>query len=262
MSLLDLILRPFSSIRPVGRSEAAGSNPRHESSDDGISTRFEILKNGKRVCVSGIDGDGVLTVTLAYVKHPGEESTHDLQVGGLGMFDGSQDRQHYATWPSPNIATGDEITIRVLAGGEFDEPHGMTGSPQKTQDDPDFGELRYYIDSWDANITFDAAPISTAHIHLRGVESGPSQFQRDLIKELRERHVRLWPDICSALVKCHPEIKTTEELSSRLVPHVGINMYDESNRIELTYSVDGDPEFRGYFVTLRDWTIAEVCMAE
>ena len=58
------------------------------------------------------------------------------------------------------------------------------------------------------------------------------------------------------------EIKTSEELSSRLVPHVGINLYDDSNTIEITYRVEGDPEFRCYFVTLRDWDIAEVCMAE
>ena len=76
------------------------------------------------------------------------------------------------------------------------------------------------------------------------------------------KHAQLWPDICSALVKCHPEIKTSDELSTRLVPHFGINMYDDSNTIEITYSIEGDPEFRGYFVTLRDWEIAEVCMAK
>ena len=59
-----------------------------------MSTRFEILKNGERVCISGINGDGVLSVGLTYVKHPGQDSTHDLQIGGLGMFDGSRDRQH------------------------------------------------------------------------------------------------------------------------------------------------------------------------
>ncbi len=72
----------------------------------------------------------------------------------------------------------------------------------------------------------------------------------------------MWPEICSALVRCHPEIQTSDELSARLVPQVGINLYDESNAIELTYRVDGDPEFRGYFVRLRNWEITEVYMAE
>ena len=43
-----------------------------------MSTRFEILKNGKRICISGINGDGVLSVGLSDVKRAGEESTHDL----------------------------------------------------------------------------------------------------------------------------------------------------------------------------------------
>ena len=227
-----------------------------------MSTRFEILKNGERVCISGINGDGVLSVVLNYVKHPGQELTHDLQIGGLGMFDGSQDRQHHAAWVSPDVATGDEITIRILPAGEYDEPGGMTGSPQKMIDDPDFGRLNYYIDSWDADIAFDSAPIESAHIHLRADDSGPSKQQRDLVSDLRVRHVQLWPEICSALVRCHPEIKTTDELSARLVPHVGINLYDDSNTIEISYSIEGDPEFRGYFITLRNWEITEVCMAE
>ncbi len=227
-----------------------------------MSTRFEILKNGERVCISGINGDGVLSVGLTYVKHPGQELTHDLQIGGLGMFDSSQDRQHHAGWPSPDVTTGDEITIRILPAGEYDEPQGMTGSPKRTIDDPDFGQLNYYVNSWDADIPFETAPIQTAHIHLRADDSGPSQHQRDLIHDLQTRHAQLWPDICSALVRCHPEIKTSDELSTRLVPHIGINMYDDSNTIEITYSIEGDPEFRGYFVTLRDWEIAEVCMAK
>ena len=227
-----------------------------------MSTRFEILKNGKRICISGINGDGVLSVGLSYVKRAGEESTHDLHIGGLGMFDGSQDRQHHAGWPAPDIATGDEITIRVLPAGDFDDPEGMTGSPNKTIDDPDFGQLNYYIDSWDADSPFETEPIQTAHIHLRANDSGPTKNQRQYVNELKHRHAQLWPEIRTALVKCHPEINTSDALSSRLAPHNGINMYDDSNAIELTYSVNGDPEHRGYFVALRDWQIAEVCMAE
>lgn len=72
----------------------------------------------------------------------------------------------------------------------------------------------------------------------------------------------MWPEILAALVKCHPNIKTTAELSSRLKTHIGINVYGDSDAIELTYRVKGDPEFRGYFVILRNWEIAEVYMAE
>ena len=227
-----------------------------------MSTRFEILKNGKRVCISGINGDGVLSVGLSYVKHPDEDLTHNLHIGGLGMFDGSQDRQHHAGWSAPAVATGDEITIRILPAGEFDDPEGMTGSPSSTIEDPDFGRLNYYVNSWDADISFETPPIKTAHIHLRADDSGPTQTQRAAVNELKNRYAQLWPEICTALVRCHPEITTIDELSSRLVPHIGINMYNDSNEIEVTYSVEGDPEFRGYFITLREWQIAEVSMAE
>lgn len=227
-----------------------------------MSTRFEILKNGERICISGINGDGVLSVGLNYVKHPGQEVTHDLQIGGLGMFDGSQDRQHHAGWASPEVTIGDEITIRVLPAGEYDQPDGMVGSPQEIIDDPDFGQLNYFVNAWDADIPFDSAPVKSAHIHLSADDSGPSPHQRAMLLELRERHAQLWPDICSALVKCHPEIRTADELTTRLVNHIGVNLHDDSNRVEITYRVEGDPEFRGYFVTLRDWEIAEVCMVE
>ena len=227
-----------------------------------MSTRFEILKNGERICVSGIDGDGVLSFGVSYIKHAGEAGTHELHIGGLGMFDGSQNRQHHAAWPAPRIGPGDEITIRILPPGEFDDPFGMTASPRKTLDDPDFGQLSYYINSWDGNIPFDSHPLKSAHVHLLADESGPSQVQRNLIRDLRVRHAQLWPELCEALVRCHPEIDTTEELTRRLVPHVGISLFDDPNTIEISYSVEGDPEFRGYFVTLRKWEIAEVCMAE
>ncbi|WP_182867995.1 hypothetical protein [Stieleria mannarensis] len=227
-----------------------------------MSTRFEILKNGKRVCISGINGDGVLSVGVTYVKHPGQDLSHDLQVGGLGVFDDSKERQHHADWASPQIATGDEITIRILPPGDFDEPCGMTGSPKKSIDDAELGKLNYYVNAWDADIPFDACPLKSAHIHVCADENGPTVHQRQLLRDLPARHMELWPSICAALVKCHPEIKTSDELSARIVSHIGINLHGDSTTIELTYNVEGDPEFRGYFVTLRDWEIAEVCMAE
>ncbi|MCC9656719.1 hypothetical protein [Rhodopirellula halodulae] len=211
-----------------------------------MSTRFEILKNGERVCISGINGDGVLTVGVTYVKHPGQDLNHDLQIGGLGMFDGSKDRRHHADWPSPDVTTGDENTIRILPPGEFDEPCGVTGSPKKSIDDTELGTLNYYIDSWDADIAFDAPPLESAHIHICADENGPTELQRKLLRDLPDRHLKLWPDILTALVKCHPEIDTSDELSSRLRSHIGIIMYGDSSSIELTYSVEGDPEFRGY----------------
>lgn len=138
----------------------------------------------------------------------------------------------------------------------------MTSSPEETLNDPDFGEMSYYIDFWDTEIEFDSHPLESAHLHLRADESGPSQVQRDLIRDLRERHAQLWPEIRGALVRCHPEIQTSDELERRLVPHVDIDLGDDPKTIQISYSVEGNPEFRAYFVTLRNWEIAEVVMAE
>ena len=164
------------------------------------------------------------------------------------MFDGSQVRRHHAAWTSPEVAIGDEITIRILPPGEYDQPRGMMGSPHKTIDDPELGKLNYNVDSWEAEIVFDSAPFESARIHLRAADTGPTQNQRDLLRGLQDRHMQLWPQIRRALVRCHPEIKTEDEISDRIFRHVGINMYDDSNTIELMYRVEGDPEFRGYFV--------------
>ena len=51
-------------------------------------------------------------------------------------------------------------------------------------------------------------------------------------------------------------------MERRVNPEVGINIYRQDKSVELSFSVKGDPELRGYFVTLRDGQIAEVTMAE
>ena len=51
-------------------------------------------------------------------------------------------------------------------------------------------------------------------------------------------------------------------MERRVNSEVGINIYRPDGSVELSYSVEGDPELRGYFVTLRDGQIAEVNMAE
>ena len=47
-----------------------------------MSVRFEVLRNGHRLCISGINGDGVLTVMVDYVKHKGKDPDLGLSVGG------------------------------------------------------------------------------------------------------------------------------------------------------------------------------------
>ena len=90
-----------------------------------------------------------------------------------------------------SVGPGDEITIRILHTGPFDEPYKLISSPKKTLDDPEFGQMNYYVDAWDADIGFDSHPIESAHIHLWADESGPTQLQREILRDLRVRHVQL-----------------------------------------------------------------------
>ena len=91
--------------------------------------RFEILVNGQRRCVAGFEGPGVMSVITDWVirdpqKKPADftidawtkQSLH-CHVGGL-----SSAANQAMSWLSEDLAVGDEVTIRVLGPGSFDEP--------------------------------------------------------------------------------------------------------------------------------------------
>ena len=48
-----------------------------------MAARFEIKVNGERVCVSGLEDDGVLTAIVNFVKHADEEGQYDLSTSAL-----------------------------------------------------------------------------------------------------------------------------------------------------------------------------------
>ena len=227
-----------------------------------MTARFEIVLNGERVCISGIEGDGVLTTMVNFVKHADKAGEYELSIGGLGRFLPSQDHQQHAEWPKPSLAIGDEITIRLLPDGEFDLPQNMIGSPRDSIVDEQFGNLDYNINAWDGDVGIDCPPFTECHVHLWADGDGPTESQRQRFADFLDRHNSLWPSIAAALVRCHTEIDNVNELTAKIHPRVCINMQADGAELELTYSVDGDPEFRGYFVTLRDWQIVEVYMAE
>ena len=202
-----------------------------------MSVRFEVLLNGDRVCMSGINGEGVLSAIVNYVKHANEDANLDMSVSGLGKFNTSYDRPHHAGWATPSLKLGDEVTIRILPAGDFEDPEGMTQSPQKTIEDPDLGTLRYHVDAWDGDIDLDFPPLTRAHIHLAADESGPSDAQRTALLGLLARRTSLWPEIGDALIRCHPELKQMDDLNERVDSHIGINMLDDTNAIGVDISV-------------------------
>ena len=97
--------------------------------------RIEVLLNGKRVAVAGVEEFGVVSAIVTWVKRrPGkvpekvrsredfdeneflrEECT--LEVSGL---DSVADR--HRGWAREALRAGAEITIRVLGPGEYNDP--------------------------------------------------------------------------------------------------------------------------------------------
>jgi hypothetical protein len=227
-----------------------------------MPVRIEVIHNRKRVCVSGIGGDGVLSAHVTYVKHPNEEPSYELSVGGIGQLDPKLEESKLLSWPSPEIAVGDEITIRVLPPGDFDLPQGMTKTPSASVDDSVFGKLDYNINAWDGDVEIACDPFSACHVHLWSNTEGPSGSQRQRFTKFIAKHDDLWPTIAESLMRCHTQIHTVAELFDRIHPRICINMSCDDNDIEISYSVDGDPEFRAYFIKLRNWEIAEACTAD
>ena len=92
--------------------------------------RFQIVINGRKICTAGIKDYGVLSAIASWVlrdpakydsqKHPSLEEFSaeelDFRVGGL-LNDGT-----HVEWHKQEVKPGDEITIKILKSGEYDEP--------------------------------------------------------------------------------------------------------------------------------------------
>ncbi|MCA9198560.1 MAG: hypothetical protein KDA87_13525 [Planctomycetales bacterium] len=222
-----------------------------------MAVRFEILHNGQRVCISGLAGDGVLSTMVNYVKHTDKEGKYQLTIGGLGHYLPTQDCQH-ANWETPSLAIDDEIMIRILPDGEFDNPQNFINSPQRSIFDNQFGKLDYNINAWDGEVDIDCRPLTQCRIHLWADEDGPTDCQRQRFAEFADRHDSLWPSIANALVRCHLKIQNSDDLIERIDSRMWIDMPSDASELQLTYSFQDDPKFRRYSITLRNWEIVEV----
>lgn len=112
--------------------------------------RFEVLVNKERLCVAGVHGMGVLSAVLFWIQRQSlqraaELSLEDkddliLEVAGLENF-GHSELEHLK-WIRRSLNPGDEVTIRILNGADFDPPL------IRQQDDPvrDLEEKRRYYE--------------------------------------------------------------------------------------------------------------------
>ena len=245
------------------RDDVSIDEPTDPDSETMGDIRFEVQLNGKPVCVSGIQDSGVLSATLRYTKLAELDAELDLEIAGLVSADSEREPSRYLSWSTPTIAAMDEIKIRVLPDGVIDPPRETTSVPVQSIEDVDFGTLTHRIDAWDGDIAFDCPPLTQAHIHLFVTDvSGPTDDQRQTIKDLIDQHSQWWPEVQTALIKCHSEITNADELDQRIDGKVGIHFFEDAKVIEMVFQFAGDPEACAYFVRLRDGTVAEVFTAD
>jgi hypothetical protein len=110
-----------------------------------VGVRFELWINGQRMCLAGIDGAGVMSLTMSRVQNSPtdferlpkrkksqysveeylSEKVH-LSLGGL-ICSGEQPRDHrHVVWHGQNLKVGDDVRIRVLPDGDID-PYQLWG---------------------------------------------------------------------------------------------------------------------------------------
>ena len=78
-------------------------------------TAFEINVNGRHVATIGVGGAGMLTAAVGWGQAPGGMShAPRLTGGGLDIL-----RNEQVRWAMPEIALGDEVTIRVVESDEI-----------------------------------------------------------------------------------------------------------------------------------------------
>ena len=82
-----------------------------------MPARFEILVNDHRACLAGLESEGSLVTTFGYsLNTKSETAMCNLHVMCVKLDGG------WFVWPVPPTSVDDEVRIRILPGGKFDEP--------------------------------------------------------------------------------------------------------------------------------------------
>lgn len=92
--------------------------------------RFQLEINGKPICISGVDGYGVLSAIVTWAKRdPTKFSLMKLPHSSLEEFSreelriefGGLDSNRHRSWHQEELKVGDVVSIRILAPGPIDE---------------------------------------------------------------------------------------------------------------------------------------------
>lgn len=97
--------------------------------------RYELLVNGEKVAVAGVNEYGVLSGIVSWVKRSPANITAELrarkgfdeaaflkEVCEVTVTGLDSSNQHHVQWAQRALMPGDEVTFRILPQGEFDAP--------------------------------------------------------------------------------------------------------------------------------------------
>ena len=100
------------------------------------NVRFQLEINAEPVCIAGVDGFGVLTAIVDWVKRdparfdplklphssPEEFSREKLRVQFSGLDSNDPQQSHHLSWHERLLKIGDVVSVRILGPGPVDEP--------------------------------------------------------------------------------------------------------------------------------------------
>jgi hypothetical protein len=90
---------------------------------------FEVRLNGKRLCVAGFEGGGVLNTIVNHISGHGRDAILDLRIGGLISATDEHVDWHYA-----KLSVGDEIAVKIVETNSADPPINRALADQKAID--------------------------------------------------------------------------------------------------------------------------------
>ena len=84
--------------------------------------------NAKKLCVAGIDGDGVVNTMITSVAGRGGQR---LSLTVLGLVTGVNE---HVTWRAMGLKVGDEVTLKVVEVDSADRPRTRRRSDPKQEE--------------------------------------------------------------------------------------------------------------------------------
>ena len=79
---------------------------------------FVVSVNGRRICTAGIGPNGVLSAILSWVGGGSRRAAEGRLTFHVAGLDSRTDE--HADWAVPEVAVGDEITIRIVEAENVD----------------------------------------------------------------------------------------------------------------------------------------------